>query len=171
MSRLAITLLAIISSIALADKKILVLTDGSNVQVSHSQFFGNMKDAGFELEFKPADDGNLQLIEYGVNVYDHLVIFAPNVDEFGGDLPPQKIAEYVDNGGNILMGLDSRVTDNVRATASEFGVETDTEGTAVIDHFSFDKEMDNGDRTTLALNVGKFYSDAKPFTPKKIRCF
>lgn len=95
------------------------------------------------------------------------MILAPNADEFGGDLSPTKFAEYVDNGGNLLIGLDSRVTDTLRATASEFGVETDTEGTSVIDHFSFSSEFDEGDHTTLALNLGKYYTSAKPFQPKK----
>ena len=83
--KLAILFLAVVAS-ALADNKILVLTDGSNMQVSHSQFFGNMRKAGFDVTFKPADDASLQLVEYGVNVYDHVAIFAPNADEFGGDL-------------------------------------------------------------------------------------
>ena len=62
--------------------------------MTHSTFFSNIKRAGFELEFKAADDTSLVLMEYGVNVYSHVVIFAPNADEFGGDLSPVKIAEY-----------------------------------------------------------------------------
>merc|ERR1712038_1256454 len=88
-------ILSIFSTAALSEK-VLVLTDGSNIQVTHSVFFSNIKRAGFDLDFKTADDTSLVLVEYVVN------------------------------GGNVLLGLDSRVTDTVRATASEFGVETDT---------------------------------------------
>merc|ERR1711881_677546 len=55
----------------------------------------------------------------------------------------------------------------MRATASEFGVETDTENTHVIDHFNYSPEHDSGDRTTLALNLKNYYTSAKPLQPKK----
>ena len=71
-------------------------------------------------------------MEYGVLKYDNLVLFSPNIDEYGGDVTGLKIANYVDNGGNVLVGLDSRVTDTVRATVAEFGVESDTEDMSVI---------------------------------------
>merc|ERR1712127_74661 len=164
-SRLLFLTLSVLSTVY--SETVLVLTDGSNIQVTHSTFFSNIKRAGFELEFKAADDTSLVLVEYGVSVYSHVVIFAPNADEFGGDLSPAKIAEYVDNGGNVLLGLDSRITDTLRATASEFGVETDTEGTYVIDHFNFSPESDEGDHTTLSLNLKNHWTSGKPFLPKK----
>lgn len=92
LSRLLFLCLSVFSTVF--SETVLVLTDGSNIQVTHSTFFSNIKRAGFELEFKAADDTSLVLMEYGVNVYSHVVIFAPNADEFGGDLSPVKIAEY-----------------------------------------------------------------------------
>jgi len=37
-------------------------------------------DRGFDLIFKSADDASLELIKYGVHVYDNLIIFAPSVE-------------------------------------------------------------------------------------------
>ena len=147
-------------------ESILLLHDGSNIEHTHSKFINNLKTKNFDITIKPADDASLQLMEYGELKYNHLIVLAPNVDEFGGDLSASKIAQFVDNGGNILFGLDSRVTDTVRATVSEFGVETDTEETAVIDHFNFSEDFDvEGDHTVLSYPVLDNYIDAKPFWP------
>merc|ERR1712127_558520 len=147
-------------------ESILLLHDGSNIEHTHSKFINNLKTKNFEVIIKPADDASLQLMEYGELKYNHLIVFAPNVDEFGGDLSASKIASFVDNGGNVLFGLDSRVTDTVRATVSEFGVETDTEETAVIDHFNFSPDFDvDNDHTVLSYSAEQFYIDAKPFWP------
>lgn len=148
----------------LADS-VLFLHDGSNMEASHSIFLNQLKSKNFDITIKPADDPQISLMEYGVLKYDHLVLFAPNADEFGGDISPLKIANFVDNGGNVLIGLDSRVTDTVRATASEFGVETDTEEYSVIDHFNYDDQLDEGEHTILSYKVNQFYSDARPFLP------
>jgi len=147
-------------------ESILLLHDGSNIEHTHSKFINNLKTKNFEVIIKPADDASLQLMEYGELKYNHLIVFAPNVDEFGGDLSASKIASFVDNGGNVLFGLDSRVTDTVRATVSEFGVETDSEETAVIDHFNFSPDFDvENDHTVLSYSAKQFYIDAKPFWP------
>lgn len=37
-------------------------------------------DRGIELTFKSADDASLELIKYGVALYDHLIIFSPSVE-------------------------------------------------------------------------------------------
>lgn len=37
-------------------------------------------DRGFDLTFKSADDPGLELIKYGVHVYDNLIIFSPSVE-------------------------------------------------------------------------------------------
>jgi len=64
----------------------------------------------------------------------------------------------------LLVGLDSRVTDNLRATVGEFGVEVDTEETAVIDHFHV-AAADAGDHTLLSLSINDYYVKAGPFIP------
>jgi len=60
-------------------------------------------DRGFTLTFKPADDPALVLSKYGKHLYDHLVIFAPSVEEFGGSLSTEAITQFIDEGGNVLI--------------------------------------------------------------------
>lgn len=60
-------------------------------------------DRGYSLTFKSADDANLVLSKYGQYLYDSLIIFAPSVEEFGGAVSVEAIAEFIDNGGKELL--------------------------------------------------------------------
>lgn len=55
------------------------------------------------MTFKSADDPNLILSKYGSPVYDHLILFAPSVEEFGGALSVETITQFIDAGGNVLL--------------------------------------------------------------------
>merc|ERR1712130_450612 len=33
-----------------------------------------------------ADDADLQIIKYGLKMYQHIFVFAPSTEEFGGDV-------------------------------------------------------------------------------------
>jgi hypothetical protein len=85
--------LAIIGSILLADylaqangigadgqgKRMLVLLDNYGIRETHSNFFKSLKDRGFQLTYKAADDADLTLSKYNEYIYDHLILFSPNV--------------------------------------------------------------------------------------------
>lgn len=51
-----------------------------------------VSERGHELTVKVADDPSLQLSRYGEYLYKNLVIFAPGVEEFGGALSVEVIA-------------------------------------------------------------------------------
>lgn len=51
------------------------------------------------LTFKSADDASLVLSKYGEFLYEHLIIFAPSVEEFGGSVSVETITEFIDGGG------------------------------------------------------------------------
>lgn len=108
-------------------------------------------ERGFKLTFKLADDPNLVLSKYGEYLYENLIIFAPSVEEFGGDLNTDKIAEFIDNGGNVLVGGSSASGEALRELATECGFEVDEEGAAVIDHLNYDVS-DLGDHTTIVAS-------------------
>lgn len=108
-------------------------------------------ERGFKLTFKLADDANLVLSKYGEYLYKNLIIFAPSVEEFGGDINVDKIAEFIDNGGNVLVGGSSASGDSLRELATECGFEVDEEGASVIDHLNYDVS-DLGDHTTIVAS-------------------
>jgi len=131
-------------------EKTLVLVENASVKETHSIFFNNLKDSGFDLTFKTADDSSLALTKYGEYLYKNLLVFAPSVEEFGGSIDVAAITGFVDNGGNVLVTGSSAIGQPLRDLASECGLEFDEEKTSVIDHHHFDASDDGKHTTVLA---------------------
>merc|ERR1711971_848821 len=115
---------------------------------------------GFELTFKVADDSGLVLKKYGEFLYDHLIIFAPTVEEFGGAISPEAITEFIDEGGNVLVAGNSNLGEALREVASEVGFEADEEGTSVIDHLNYDAK-DEGKHTLVVASANNLIKSTK----------
>uniref|UniRef100_T1GGK8 Dolichyl-diphosphooligosaccharide--protein glycosyltransferase 48 kDa subunit n=1 Tax=Megaselia scalaris TaxID=36166 RepID=T1GGK8_MEGSC len=116
----------------------LVLLDTLAIRETHSIFFKTLSDRGFKLTFKLADDPSLLLSKYGEYLYKNLIIFAPSVEEFGGDINVDKLSQFLDDGGNVLVTGNSDSGDALREFASECGFEFDEDGSSVIDHINYD---------------------------------
>ena len=127
-----------LSGLAAADNRVLVLLENLTVKETHSIFFKSLQESGLELTYKVADDSSLHIKKYGQFLYDHIIVFSPSVEEFGGDLSAEAITEFIDEGGNLLVAGSSNIGEVLREVASEVGFEVDDEGTAVIDHLSYD---------------------------------
>ncbi|WAR14551.1 OST48-like protein [Mya arenaria] len=148
-----------------ANKKTLVLLDNWSLRETHSIFFRSLRDEGYELSFKAADDAGLSLSKYGEFLYSNLVIFAPSVEEFGGGLDVSAITNFIDNGGNVMVAASSAVGDPLRELATECGLEFDDENTAVIDHLNYDVS-DEGKHTTIVAD-SEYLLDAPIIVGKK----
>lgn len=61
------------------NRRVLVLLDHLGIRETHSTFFKSLKDAGFQITYKTADDSSLSLTRYGDHLYEHLVLFSPSV--------------------------------------------------------------------------------------------
>ena len=146
-----LSLIVAASTAATSRKKILVLLENLYLKDTHSIFFSELEQRGFQLVFKLADESSLVLSKYGEYLYDHLIIFAPSVEEFGGAIDKNGIVDFIDNGGNVLVAASSAVGDVLRDIGSEVGLELDEEGTAAIDHVNYDVK-DAGDHTLLAVD-------------------
>ncbi|CAB1427274.1 unnamed protein product [Pleuronectes platessa] len=136
---------------AAADGKTLVLLDNFNIRDTHSMFFRSLADRGFDLTIKTADDPSLSLIKYGQFLYDHLIIFAPSVEDFGGNINVETITAFIDGGGNVLVAANSDIGDPLRELGSECGIEFDEEKTSVIDHHNYDAS-DPGEHTLIVAS-------------------
>lgn len=126
----------------------LVLLDNLAIRETHSIFFKSLQERGFKLTFKLADDASLLLSRYEEYLFKNVIIFAPSVEEFGGELSVEKLAEFVDDGGNVLVAGSEKSGDALREFASECGFEMDELGAAVMDHLHYDID-DTGDHTTI----------------------
>ncbi|CAG9771081.1 unnamed protein product [Ceutorhynchus assimilis] len=136
---------------AKAQGNTLVLLDNQVIKETHSIFFKSLQDRGYTLTFKIADDSSLVLSKYGEYLYENLIIFAPSVIEFGGNLNVDTITQFIDNGGNVLVAGSESTGDILRELASEVGFEVDEEGAFVIDHLNYDSS-DEGQHTKLVVS-------------------
>ena len=134
-----------------SSRKTLVLLENLYLKDTHSIFFDDLDQRGYNLVFKLADESNLALSKYGEYLYENLIIFAPSVEEFGGSIDKDSILDFIDNGGNVLVAASSAVGDILRDVGSEVGLELDEENTAAIDHLNYDVK-DAGDHTLLAVD-------------------
>lgn len=114
-------LFACLTSIRGDGKRTLVLVDNWSIRETHSMFFRSLRERGYEMTFKTADDSSLALVKYGEYLYDNLIIFSPSVQEFGGSIDVAAITNFVDNGGNILVAANSNIGEPIRELATECG--------------------------------------------------
>lgn len=137
-----------------------------------------------------ADDPGLSLVKYGEYLYKNLVIFSPAVEgelldaqtafsmidslicsEFGGSVSVSSIADFIDNGGNVLVATSSSVGDAIRELATEVGLEVLDQDIAVIDHTNYDAVSNVADHTVIAvdpenlLDTKEIVGDRKTLSP------
>ncbi|XP_033120799.1 dolichyl-diphosphooligosaccharide--protein glycosyltransferase 48 kDa subunit-like [Anneissia japonica] len=124
-------------------------------------------DRGYELSFKSADDSNLKLTSYGEYLYEHLILFCPSVEEFGGNIGEDTVLDFIDGGGNVLVAAGSSIGDPIREIGSNCGVEFDEENTAVIDHLNFDVK-DEGMHTLIVADPSNIIESKTIVGDKKL---
>jgi len=149
-----------IIGISVCEKRVLVLLENLAVKETHSIYFKNLIDEGFDLTYKVADDSTLNIKKYGEFLFDHIVVFSPTVEEFGGNVNVEALTDFIDNGGNILIAGNSNLGEALREIASEVGIEADEEGTYVIDHLSYDAK-DEGRHNLVIADSKNLIKSAK----------
>nr|ACO15465.1 Dolichyl-diphosphooligosaccharide--protein glycosyltransferase 48 kDa subunit precursor [Caligus clemensi] len=134
--------LLLLSMLSLAHGgRVLVLLDSLSIKESHVSFLRDLSDLGLDLTVKTSEDPSIEVKKYGEFLYEHILILSPNVEEFGGGLSPEGLAEFIDAGGDVFVaGVES--SNVLRELASEVGFEVDEEGTTVLDHSSYDSVKD-----------------------------
>lgn len=131
--------------------KTLVLLEHFSLRETHHEFFQTLEKQGLHLTFKLADDPDLTLLNYGEYLFRNLIIFAPSTEEFGGSLTVQALTDFIDSGGNIMVGLDSHHSGSaVMELANECGFDID-KSSLVIDHWNYDVN-DDGNHTLLVID-------------------
>ncbi|NYM59690.1 hypothetical protein GPV15_23960, partial [Salmonella enterica subsp. enterica serovar Typhimurium] len=75
----------------------------------------------------------------------HVVIFSPKMKQFPASVKPTVLVEFLRDGGNLLVGLSSKLSESWRNFAREFGLEFGERDTMLVDHFRYDPTLDQGD--------------------------
>jgi oligosaccharyltransferase complex subunit beta len=140
-----------------SSKRVLVLLDNLAIRETHSFYFKQLKDRGFDITYRSSDDSTLQIVKYGEYIYDHIILFAPGTKEFGGSLDAGALTQFIDAGGNILVAGSSIIGDAIREFAGECGVEFADDKNFVIDHLNYDIN-DNGEHTLIIASPDNLLS-------------
>ncbi|SPO23983.1 related to WBP1 - oligosaccharyl transferase beta subunit precursor [Ustilago trichophora] len=150
---------ALFSSLTLAlpsatGNRILAVIDPST-RSHYSTFLSTLTTRGYTVDFKAPRDVKPQLVEYDVLSYDHLVLLSPTAKSLAADISPQQLVDYLKSGGNLIVGLDSGLSEMHRDFAREFSLEFEDKGSALVDHFRYSGEYDAGNHTTVLVGGKK----------------
>ena len=89
---------------------------------SNSIFFDDLRKRGHTLTYAQAQSPELLLKKFGEFLFDNIVYFAPHTTEFNS-ITFKDFQEFIENGGNILFGVDEGMSDTVRGFAESCGVD------------------------------------------------
>jgi len=138
-------------SMAASGKRTLVVIHDLKTKDTHSRFFKSLEDRGYQLHFETTDHPSIALQKHGEYLYEHLILFAPTLDDA---LEAEEVVEFIDDGHNVLLAADTGASNIIRDIAEECGVEFAESTTAVIDHFNFAQSDFDGYHTlVIAENV------------------
>ncbi|CAM9249999.1 unnamed protein product [Ascophyllum nodosum] len=124
-------------------KRTLVLADGPSIQDSHSMFFDALQERGHELVFRfpGVEGGKVELSLFGEKRFDNLIVLAQSLSgkskekETAAAVTVQDVMGFIEDGGNVLLAGGEDMGELSRSVAALCGVDYDTEGSRVIDHF------------------------------------
>ena len=80
---------------------------------------------------------------------------SPTSKSLAADISPQQLVEYLKLGGNMMVALDSNVSEMYRDLAREFSLEFEDKGSALVDHFTYSSKLDAGNHTTVLVGGNK----------------
>jgi len=86
---------------------------------------------------KSSTDKSIKLTEYGESLYDNLLLLSPSSKQIG-DLSYKDILTFIDNGNNLLIGIDETYSDLTKKIADRCGIELDSKKSHIYDHLSYD---------------------------------
>eukprot|EP01095_Lingulamoeba_sp_RSL-Kostka_P003412 TRINITY_DN14397_c0_g1_i1.p1 TRINITY_DN14397_c0_g1~~TRINITY_DN14397_c0_g1_i1.p1 ORF type:complete len:436 (-),score=136.60 TRINITY_DN14397_c0_g1_i1:74-1381(-) len=133
-------------------KNTLVIVDDFSMLNTFSKFFNSLNNRGYDLVFATPNDPNIRLEEFGEFIYDNLIVFAPNSEEYTDSIDSDIITLFIDHGNDVLIAGSNGVSYIVEEIAENCGVSMDTGDSYVIDHLNFDESDYDGQHTLIVAN-------------------
>ncbi|KIV85345.1 hypothetical protein PV11_01047 [Exophiala sideris] len=157
-SSLCLVLLAFLGAVsarsAVGDRLLVVLEDESQ-KALYSKFWTDLEARDFKLSFESPRTEGLSLFRHGQLAYEHLLLTPPKSKGYGPSLTPKVILDYVNAGGNVLLGLSSEAS--TPSAISSLLLELDIslpqdKSSVVVDHFNHDTTSAAEKHDVLLLN-------------------
>ncbi|KAJ9612244.1 oligosaccharyl transferase glycoprotein complex, beta subunit [Cladophialophora chaetospira] len=151
---------------AVGDRLLVVLEDESQ-QGLYSKFWADLESRNFKLTFQSPRDDSLSLFRHGAVAYEHVFLTPPKSKGYGPALTPKILLDYVNAGGNVLLGLSSEsgTPSAISSLLLEFDISLSPDkNSLVVDHFKYDTVSAAEKHDVLLLNrPGPLRSDVVNF--------
>lgn len=124
-------------------KRTLVILEELNDQWKFSTFLQDLSNRAHSLTYATPETENLILKKYGEVLYDNIVLLSAKIEKFRSGLTfSDDFASFVEEGGNLLIGVNKDVNDELKDFIEGFGIVLDKKGSEVIDHFYQEASLD-----------------------------
>ncbi|GAA5820956.1 hypothetical protein JCM10212_001587 [Sporobolomyces blumeae] len=144
---------------------ILVAVDEGFDSARCTTFWQNARAQGFEVDLRSYSDA-VEVLRRQPSDVEHLVIFASSSKAVPAELSPQRLATLIGSGTSILLAVDPSAPESWRDFAREFEIDVDDKGSQAVDHFVYDRSLDDGSHTTLVVPLDNTHS---PFVSESTR--
>ena len=81
------------------------------------------------------EDPSYSLSVHGEYVYDNIILISSQSKNFGS-LTADNLLNFVESGGSVLLATESDMSVHLLEFALQCGIQFDTQGSFVVDHFS-----------------------------------
>lgn len=142
-----------------ANRVLLLVGDGS-IASGMKTLVQEMEGRGYNVDLRLAMDGTVPFKEYGEFEYDHVAIFVKEALAAGTGLTADKLLDFVDAGGNLMISSQGALGGMLSEVAVETGVRYPGKGkrdSLIRDFSNTVNGLDDGSHTSIwaKLNVAK----------------
>ncbi|DBA85955.1 hypothetical protein WJX77_012239 [Trebouxia sp. C0004] len=146
-------------------KRVLVLLDDTALKSTHSLFFSSLTARGYQLTYSAASAPDLSIKDWDNYLYDKVIVFASSTSEFGGSLDATGLLDFVDAGHDLFLAIDPDASDELRELAADLGVDFDTKGSVITDHFNRHDQQQSAIVTRSALESKSVFGNIHKHAP------
>ncbi|EXJ79853.1 oligosaccharyl transferase complex subunit OST4 [Capronia epimyces CBS 606.96] len=138
---LLLACLGLVSCRSAVGNRVLVILEDESQKSLYSKFWADLKAREFEVSFESPRNELLSLFRHGQLAYEHLLLTPPKSKGYGPSLTPKILLDYVNAGGNVLLGLSSEsgTPAAISSLLLEFDISLSPDKhSVVVDHFNHD---------------------------------
>ncbi|KAI9737769.1 MAG: oligosaccharyl transferase glycoprotein complex, beta subunit [Cirrosporium novae-zelandiae] len=138
---LSLVLLETANALSSSGNRLLVISEDESYQDSLKTFWGDLEEREFKISFESPKSDKLDLFDLGERAYDHLIILPSKSKGLGPALTPQKLLDFINSDGNILITLsgDHHTPTGVLSLLLELDIHLSPDrNSVVVDHFNYD---------------------------------
>ncbi|KAL6242663.1 oligosaccharyl transferase glycoprotein complex, beta subunit [Rhinocladiella similis] len=141
LSLLLVACVGVVYAKSAVGNRVLVVLEDEAQKGLYSKFWADLEARDFQLTFESPRKDDVSLFRHGQLAYEHLLLTPPKSKGYGPSLTPKLLLDYVNAGGNVLLGLSSEsgTPSAISALLLEFDISLPSDKTSVVvDHFNYD---------------------------------